>query len=75
MSDCAPWNYFVNLLRYKQKFLEVLDFLNANEDAQVTSIAEASVITICAWDVGGQMVSPEKELERKLTTGVCRKDR
>jgi len=48
MMDCAPWNYLVNLLRYKQKFLEVLDFFNANGYAQVTSIAKASAITISA---------------------------
>jgi len=36
----------VNLLHYKQKFLEVLDFYNVNGDAQVTSISKASAIII-----------------------------
>jgi hypothetical protein len=38
MKDCAPWSYLMNLLHYKQKFLEVLEFFNENGDAQVTSM-------------------------------------
>jgi hypothetical protein len=48
MTDCAPWSYLVNLLHCKQKFLELLDFLNANGDAQVTRISKALAIIIRA---------------------------